>query len=465
MLSREIQITKSQEENEDIKTVYNKTLEELNKLKKLNEQCRCFEGRNEMNFENDGFDLENCLDKEKSFGQEEREIGNEEEKLRNEMVISTKIRPQQMKLSKKLSDFKNLLKLKSITKVINNSNRNSESQRQSVDERERMSKGSKHSKGDSPKKKEAKSSIKTTTFMNVVKYQSLDSEKAQSQNIGKNEDNYYNQNLENYTSNKTIGTNIDEYEIDYEDNNQNYNEINYEIEKNDYQRKTKKHNISYYSKSPTNNSMIGEEENNIQYNIPFPENSVFGTNISKYYQKIGGKNIQEYAHETENTEKDVLMETENSPVNRNLKFKNNLNSNNNDNDDPNNGNYNGESNADQQAKSIDYEYSYSYAQTNDGYQSNMKTNQKNLQPKNNKPSLFASVSEISEDKEKGKSLCDITLGSINSEINEKLKENTKNKDHISNEMELNKFNGNLKEDNFISYNQGSYSEDDYNPKD
>lgn len=419
---------------------------DLEKLSQIVEKCRCFAAqqfKKDTSFDNElGLDdyyeepaktnLSNSIDETKN----KKEV--------NEMLISTNIKPQMksVKINSRISDLKKMMKLKSLSKIITNSKGNSE--RQSTEdnkdrELELVVKNSFKEKEEKNKNQQPKA----TAFMNIVKYQTVDSENTAGLNFDGN-DCKFNQDIENYNSYKTEGTILDEFEINY--NQQDNKEFELDMQKFGHKGKTRSNyrTNSVYSRSPSNSIM---EDDKVHYNSPFAENSCFGTNISKYYQKIASHNLKDYAHETENTEKDILLETENSPINRNMRFNKKFS----DNMEINLDRIQENEHQTEQGKTIDMEYSYSYAQTNELYQSNLNNDDAGKYNKIKKPSMLSNVSIISEDDNK-KSLCDITLGSINNHLSKNIDNNNVSYEYKSNVG-----------DNFQSQNQ-YYSDEDYNPK-
>eukprot|EP00340_Litonotus_pictus_P007213 CAMPEP_0170524214 /NCGR_PEP_ID=MMETSP0209-20121228/9627_1 /TAXON_ID=665100 ORGANISM="Litonotus pictus, Strain P1" /NCGR_SAMPLE_ID=MMETSP0209 /ASSEMBLY_ACC=CAM_ASM_000301 /LENGTH=593 /DNA_ID=CAMNT_0010812747 /DNA_START=168 /DNA_END=1949 /DNA_ORIENTATION=- len=453
LMNREIQITKVQEDKENIDSELKVAKDHLLKLSEKVEKCRCFSASHtkNLNSENEGIELENIFDKEKSYKSETSER-KAKKKVTNEITFTTSIKaPMKVNMNSKINDFKKMLKIRNLSSaLVSNSNRSNvnsaknsakNTNRQNSGQSDKLSKGSKEkarqktmSKGSKTNSKgEKHKNLRTSHFINIVKYDTFESEKV---NGEFNNETYYSQNVENYNSNKTIGTNLDEYDLNSEYNKQ----FDYDIHRNNFRRRQRDYKSnSIHSRSPSN-SVIEEDKVSINNG----ETSCFGT-LSKYYQKLSGKGLQ-YEQETENTVKDILIEKDCSPIHKNKRYAKRFS----DNNDYSLSKYDKQEDKAVEG-SVEMEYSYSYAQSNEGFNSNLGGN-KDLTPLNtvNKQSLFSTVSVIGEEKE-ARSLCDLTLGSINEELNNQQfseKENF-NSNHIN---------------GYVDVGEGNYEDEDFNPK-
>jgi len=623
-----------QEDKDTLLQDHKKATEQLSKLTSLLEKCRCaninrhysLKSHNSALSNEDGFDLNNFYEKDakstKSTDSKKEKKNNAIFKT-NEMTISTHIKPQLKRpnnIKSKINTFKKMLRMESLTKkIIKNDNnsgnytntnstlnplktvKNNSGNIKNVNvNSEKTNKNSKysknesnctsndnnytHSKNNSNKKRESKvkysfdsknkKAVKTTGLLNIVKYETMDS--------GSNlDDNNYEGTMENYQSQNTICTNIDEYDLDYP--NLNNHKLDYEIEQyqfnynnkkkknfnyNNYNNATYKSNYSdYYSNCQ---SILGDDDNpkspcSNKYNNQINYNnynqlinynnfnnfhntnnsnmnsnnmlgdSVFGTNLSSnYYNRVKGKELKDYPNETDNTEKDILLEENfNTSQTRNRSFQYNTH---NSTNKITNGNilsrlgeneydlmeiinlpnskdlkvyskkvpYNnfnktdslvkkGEINENNDKKLNDktiekeIEYSYSYAQSNemnleidcisplqknksgDLYKPNLEEGKKHLQNIKCKKSIFSIYSDIGNDDDK--SLCNITVGSINNDFNEDLKLQENKIIPIKNEKGINTINffstnNNVSCDDNNGYvNFGDcYDDEDFNPK-
>jgi hypothetical protein len=441
-----------------------------------------------------------------------------------------------------------------------------------------------NSKHNSQKKKEAKiknsfesknrKNIKITGTLNIVKYGTMDSGSGKQSNL--DSDGGYLGTIENDQTQNTICTNIDEYDLDY--GGLGNHQLDYEIEQHQFNNKKQRnynlsnynaatnksnmsHDLSRYSflgdddndkpKSPNYNDRLGKpinynNYNQLQHYTNFNNNfsnnnnddsqisrnnmlgdSVFGTNLSNYYNRVKGKELKDYPNETENTQKDILLgENFNTTQTNNRSFQYSTTQSNNkisnvlnrlgENEYDLMGNNNLQNNRNVQTdqkiyskkavpknfsrnesirkkgeiyeindkrhsdKSIDndVEYSYEYAQSNDmnhdicGISPMNKSNSDKSEERKkiekgthlvNKHSIFSTFSDIGMDDDGNKSLCNMSVASINNEFNEDLKLQ-QNKKFDNNTMFFSKNNNDTCNNNdFINFGDG-YDDEDFNPK-
>lgn len=484
-------MSKVQEEKDSLLHELTTNKNHISKLTSVVEKCRCNNlkdrkmfSHSSNNTDNDGIELDNIYEKIPS-PKSEKPTPKSQTKTTSELTISTSIKPSvKLNSGNKVHSIKKFLRLESIGKKITsiptseikserkstknsgrystkNSGKNSEGilatdpQDSIFDHKRNSTKNSvlnsaknsaKHSGKNSSKQKK----IKTTHYMDIVKYQTVESD-THPHNF--REEDYDVQNtIEDYNSNKTIETNIDEYDIDY-NHNKNYD---VDFEQCEFNKKKEKH-YNYKSEGSDISksrslSELGDDDNkpnlgNYMNNFG-GENSIFGTNLSKYYQKLNGKDLKDYAHETDNTEKDILLDDLNSPIfkrkitfpkvgedeiNLDDKYKENTSFN---------------------KHSVDYEYSY--AQTNEVQNNNVLDDKNTGVHQHHKPSMFSTVSMIDDDK-----MADISLGSINDAFNNINKNTLFTEDKPLENIDGDNFISNIKNK---SISVDNYSDEDYNPK-
>ena len=412
LTNSQINLSKLLIEKDSYASNFNKIKQDLTKKNELLFNCKCMaKDLKILNSNECAIELDNILDKEEAIM---NTTASAKEKIKEEMqvITSIKITP---KSNNKIAKMKNLLfKNKPLNHM--NSNNNSTYRNSKNNSAKNSNKSNKNQQPNSNKnsdvsQKESKGLKKNNSESNL-KYQTYNSD-------GSNNNNqeYYSDGKE-YNSN---GTDIEEYEINYYNNNDSYHD--------NLQIKNRLHRVTEdYKSNTSNNSGISGKKLNLPISTPKSmlkeyrkfknfdneadkkqnynvqdesknDGSIFETNNSHslyYGKKKPNDDKDAYEHETDNSVKDILMDNDFNTINKKTS----------DIKKP-------AKNGKKEENDFD---NYCYAQTNEVYTTLSQNFEKDLVQ--HKFSLFSTVSVIDDENEKDNSIIEQyqTVESINNNL-------------------------------------------------